>query len=244
MPELSRLQEGLNAFVFRFDAQLLAAIRQSYETAIAPFLALPSSRALLAGGRQISEEIISDAETHHVMSYGIYPLLWISCNDLVSYGKYERFYRDLELETEVRKLVDCKTRTIVYCGFFVVGDRSILPNWHVDYQPGANAYTLITPLYALDAGHGQLRYQDANGRVQLYRYQIGEAVIFGEGFEHATQPYRPSKTPRVLVSLTFGTDRMVHWPQLSQTIGSQSRYLMLPNGIWTAAGAEIEESAA
>ncbi len=64
--------------------------------------------------------------------------------------------------------------------------------------------------------------------IRRYRYEQNEALILGDGFLHSTEPYEGDGSLRVLVSLTFGTDKLAHWGQLKQTIGAQSEFLMLP----------------
>ena len=59
---------------------------------------------------------------------------------------------------------------------------------------------------------------------------INEAIVFGDGFEHATEPYPESDNLRVMLSLTFGTDKSEYWNTLKQTIDHQSNYMILPCG--------------
>lgn len=235
MPRLTRLAEGCNAFRLQFDPDLLAPVRRSFEQHIAGFLNSVAGKNVLAGGRP-HQQPVPDSEGHYYLtSYGIHPLLWLASDDIQTHALYDDFFQALSLHREIASLVDCEHDPVVYCGFLVVSNRSVLPNWHVDYQPGANAYTLLTPLEALDSGHGHLRYRDRKGDAVEYRYRLGEALMFGEGFIHATQPFRPNPVPRVLLSLTVGTDRMAYWPVLSRTIATQSRHLMLPNRNWARA---------
>jgi hypothetical protein len=63
-----------------------------------------------------------------------------------------------------------------------------------------------------------------------YRYKVGEAIIAGDRVPHSTEPYATSRRLRVLVSLTFGTDKLEYWPILEKTVGAQSRFLVLPCG--------------
>lgn len=118
----------------------------------------------------------------------------------------------------------------MYCGFFVVGNRLHKENWHVDYLEGSNAYTLITPLFDLAASHGHLLYKDARGDIQKHHYQLNEAIVLGERFNHSTECYEKSDTIRVLVSFTIGTDKPEYWDILKRTIGTQSNFICLPCG--------------
>jgi len=163
-------------------------------------------------------------------SYGTYPLLWLSCNAPDVYGIYRRFFDGLQIETPLKELVDHASSIVMYCGFFVIGDRAPGHLWHTDYFPGANAYTLITPLSDLERDHGNLLYKDRIDQVATYRYRLGEAIVLGEQFLHTTEPYNPCERARILVSMTFGTDKLEHWEALKRTVGVQSNYLMLPCG--------------
>jgi hypothetical protein len=156
--------------------------------------------------------------------------LWISNNNAETHRLFRRCFRSLRIEEEVGRLVDCRRGVVMYCGFLVIGNRAVEPNWHVDYAPGANAYTLITPLIELDPDHGNLLYESGSKEVHTYRYAPNEAVILGERFRHSTEPYGPSGKLRVLLSMTFGTDRIEYWHLLRQTIETQSDYLLLPCG--------------
>ena len=133
------------------------------------------------------------------------------------------------IEPEVRKLVDCREKAVMYCGFLVVGDRAPASQWHNDYAPGANAFTLITPLFELDPGHGHLLYK-VGEQTHRYQYTLNEAIFFGEKTAHSTEPYPPSASKRVLLSMTFGTDKLEYWPHLRESLETQAQYFMLPCG--------------
>jgi len=75
-----------------------------------------------------------------------------------------------------------------------------------------------------------LLYKDHKENVKKYTYKINEAVVFGSGFEHATEPYAKTDNLRVMLSFTFGTDKIEHWDILKKTIGKQSNYMILPCG--------------
>jgi hypothetical protein len=90
---------------------------------------------------------------------------------------------------EIKSLVDFNNQIKVYCGFFVVGKGMDRQTWHKDYMDDANGYTLITPLFELDDSQGNLMYKDELLNIKTYQYKMNEAIIFGDGFEHATEPY-------------------------------------------------------
>lgn len=233
MRKLQQIDEALNAYAFKFEDSLLNDIRHSYEQDVKPYLEAAESQRMFFGGQVIRQPVTTAGQNYFTVSYGQYPLFWISCNNLQTHALYQRFYAQLEIDDDVKKLLDYDSEIVVYCGFFVVGDRAPVPNWHVDYEPGANAYTLITPLYKPAPGHGNLLYKHANGRVDTHTYHLNEAVIFGDHFMHSTQPYPKTDSLRVMLSLTFGTDKMTYWDALKKTIAGQSEHLMLPNGKWT-----------
>ncbi len=135
-----------------------------------------------------------------------------------------------DIMDEIKTQDDYDEQIQVYCGFFVVGKGMDRETWHKDYRDGANAYTLITPLFELDQSHGDLMYKDQSSNTRIYQYKMSEAIIFGDGFEHATQPYARTEQLRVMLSLTFGTDKIEYWDILKETIGDQSNYMILPCG--------------
>ena len=58
---------------------------------------------------------------------------------------------------------------------------------------------------------------------------MGEAIIFGDNFSHSTKPGRSTK-PVILLSFTFGTDKMEHWEKIFRTAGYQSKLVCRPDG--------------
>lgn len=230
MDKLKQLQPGLNAYTFRFDEGLLDEIRASFASELRGFLADPATQHLFRGGATFRLPAGRRQPEYFIFSYDAYPLLWFSNNTALTYGIYRRFFDALAIADDVRELVDHENGIVMYCGFLVIGDRAPEPLWHIDYQQGANAYTLITPLFELEPGHGHLLYKGHGDRQETYTYRLGEAIVLGENFLHTTAPYPPHPHKRVLVSLTFGTDKLMHWPQLQQAVKVQSNYYVLPCG--------------
>ncbi|MEZ0368098.1 MAG: hypothetical protein ACAI44_03315 [Candidatus Sericytochromatia bacterium] len=232
-PRLGRLEplaEGLNAFTCRFDPGLLDEIRESYRQDLEAFLAHPEQQYLFEGGRYHALGIGVPESPYYLVTYDTFPLLWLSNNTARTFALFRRFFDRLGITADLRQLVDFRRQIVMYSGFFVIGNRAEEEMWHFDYRPGANAYTLITPLFALASGHGQLLYKDRDGQSRSYHYRLGEAIVFGEGFLHSTEPYQPVAEPRVLVSMTFGTDKWDYWEILSQNIQEQSNYFIQPCG--------------
>lgn len=228
MTALNRLHSELDAYTVRFDEALLEEIRDSYRSTLAGVLENPRYQYLFEGGRSHRVRVGPSAP-YFALSYESYPLLWFSNNSEETHAIFRRFFDALAMEDEVKKLVDYRERIVMYCGFLVVGDRAPAAQWHSDYAPGANAFTLITPLFELEPGHGHLLYK-LGEQTLTYRYTTGEAIFFGEKTAHCTEPYEPNSKKRILVSMTFGTDKLEYWPQLRETLDSQAQYFVLPCG--------------
>jgi hypothetical protein len=164
---------------------------------------------------------------------GDYPLLWISANNRATYDEFSKFFNALDIVDDAKLLVDANQSIVMYGAFFVVGNSAPHELFHVDYFPDSHAYTLLTPLYPLTKEHGNLLYRvnpTADAAVDVYKYKMGEAIIFGEQFEHSTQTYPKQSQYRILVSLTFGTDKLDYWGELKKTVGTQSTFMILPCG--------------
>ena len=82
----------------------------------------------------------------------------------------------------------------------------------------------------MDPGHGHLLYEVDEWQVAHYRYRPGQAIVLGERFLHTTEPYAKNEHLRVLVSMTFGTDKLEYWKKLENSLKAQSRYYLLPCG--------------
>ncbi|MGF1522812.1 MAG: hypothetical protein ACFBSF_10910 [Leptolyngbyaceae cyanobacterium] len=229
MQKLIQVGQKLNAFTVQFDEALLNEIRLSYKQEVHHTLITPQAKSILEGGVSRKELLQSGGE-YFLVSYGKYPLLWLSSNTDKTYQIYRRFFDALKIEEHIKALVDYDKNLVIYCGFLVVGNQAPNPKWHVDYFPGANGYTLITPLFEIVPEHGNLLYKNDQGADSIYQYRLGEAILFGDHFLHSTEPYAPSDRIRVLVSMTFGTDKIKYWDILKKTVGGQSAYLVLPCG--------------
>jgi hypothetical protein len=230
MKKLTQLGAGLNAYKFNFDESLLDEIRDSYARELHPIFSNPENRRLFQGGNKLRQSLGAATKEYFVVSFLSYPLLWLSSNTMETYAIYRRFFDRLDIEDEVKQLVEHDSKIVMYCGFLVVSEFTPEHSWHVDYKPGANAYSMLTPLFDLDPGHGDLLYKSANGQARTYSYETGEAIMFGDHFSHCTEPYESTGHLRVLLTLQFGTDQMRHWDVLRTTIESQSDFLILPCG--------------
>lgn len=228
MEKLNQIGNGLNAFTCQFDLSLLDEIKDSYNQELRALLCGHENRGWFEGGQKISQSV--GTGEYFLTSFKHYPLLWFSCNSPNTYQIYRRFFDALYIEEDIKGLVDHDEKIVMYCGFLVVGDRSPDPSWHVDYEAGANAYTLLTPLFELDPEHGNLMYRVNGNQSETYRYRLGEAILVGDHFMHSTEPYSRSSNVRILISMTFGTDKLKYWDVLQKTIATQSNYTILPCG--------------
>jgi len=230
MKRLQQLEPGLNAYKVSFDSSLLNTLRNMFDSALRERLGREGYAYLFAGLEQINIQMKLEDLQFHVTSYGTAPLLWISSNNAHTYNIFKSFMDELDIMDDIKELVDFEDHIEVYCCFFVVGKKMDRQTWHKDYVDGANGYTLITPLFDLGKSHGNLMYKDESSAVKTYEYKMNEAIVFGDGFEHATEPYPETDALRVMLSFTFGTDKAEYWDILKETIGNQSNYMMLPCG--------------
>lgn len=230
MKRLKKLSPGLNVYTVTYDASLLDRLRKVFTTSLLQGLSAEKNVDLLSGDSNVNLEISDRKLQFHILSYGNAPLLWISNNNVRTYNIFKSFLQSLDIIDDIKELVDFKKDLRMYCGFFVVGNKMDRETWHVDYHNGANAYTLITPLFELDESHGNLMYKDEHMKVKTHDYKMNEAVIFGDNFHHATEPYEKTDQLRVMVSMTIGTDKIEYWSILKETIGSQSNFMILPCG--------------
>lgn len=230
LQRLSQVGPHLNAYTFGFADTALDEVRRLYRDSVAAAMEAPENQHLFAGGRRIGGVLEHERGSFFVLSYREAPLLWVSANDAATYAVFKRAFEALDIADDVKQLVDYKSDITVYGGFYVVGRQLPEEAWHVDYRPGANAYTLLTPLFEIAPGQGNLLYRDAAGEATTYTYRLGEGIIVGEHFSHTTEPYDESGSLRVLLSLTFGTDMLQYWSILGETVGTQSTYVILPCG--------------
>lgn len=230
MERLQRLDPDLNAYTFKFEPGLLAELQQAYLQELAPFLQRPANRRLFSRRGAIKQPVGPEPADYYIFNYLGNPLLWLSNHSARTLAIFERLYRAMGVEHMLKPLIDHQERIVMYSGFFVVGDRFEGPSWHQDFVYGSHAYTLITPLFELDADHGRLSYQHLDESPDYYSYQPGEAILFGAGFSHSTESYGPSRRPRVLISFTCGTDKFQYWDKILRTIKGNSYYYRQPCG--------------
>lgn len=230
MKKLMRIGAKLNGFKLQFDDSLLNEIRESYQQYLHSYLTHPQNQHLFEGGTKLKHAINDATNEYFLISYQKNPLLWISANTSKTYQIYKKFFDALDIEEDIKSLVDYDKKIVMYAGFLVIGNRATEHAWHVDYDIFANGYTLLTPLYELDQSHGNLLYKTNDAKIEIYPYKLREAIIFGHSFIHSTELYNRTNQMRILISITFGTDKLKYWNSLKKTIESQSKYLVLPCG--------------
>ncbi len=157
---------------------------------------------------------------------------WISNDSFRSYKVFLDCFERLGLAKAFSTIVDYEVNLVLYCGFFVRRSRCTEYNFHLDWLDGCdnNAFTLIAPLLQSEDSPG-LAYRDLHGSIKKYSYRADSAIVFGSGFVHSTD-LGSAESPSVLLSLTFGTDKMEHWGAISKTAASQSRLFRLPCGLF------------
>lgn len=154
---------------------------------------------------------------------------WLSHADEPSYRWFEALYQRLGLASLIAPFIPHDAAIRLYAGFFVTRSRCDALGMHYDWATeGNHAFTLMAPLTPNAEAMG-LTYEDARGRQRMYDYRMGHGIVFGTRFLHSTAVGTlPERS--VFLSLTFGTDRMEHWPELSETAGKQAAFFRQPDG--------------
>lgn len=154
---------------------------------------------------------------------------WIAPGSIEGYDRFESAFHRLAVARHVEAYLDIDREVRLYAGFLVVRSTCEEPDFHLDWEQTNNeAFTLITPVTSNAEGFGLL-YGRIDGEVGEYEYKLGEAIILGDHFAHSTKPGR-SDEPVVLLSFTFGTDKMDHWDKIFRTARLQSKLVRQPDG--------------
>ena len=158
---------------------------------------------------------------------------WISCNNRKTYSYFNKLFMDSGVPRAFKSIIRCNSKIRLYQAFFVVRQKCTGLNFHTDYPDGvgSQAFTLMTPFQPLSSYNKtcHLAYKDDNGKTNMYRYEMGKAIIFGGGFEHSSQICRAS-APLGFLCFAFGTDQPEYWPQIRDAINTQSRILFNSKG--------------
>ena len=157
---------------------------------------------------------------------------WVAPNEPKAHGVFESAFERLGVAGHMTRYLDIAKEVRLYAGFMVVRSECATPNFQVDWaQTNNEAFTLLTPVSPGRQGFGLL-YVTIDGQIAEYDYKVGEAIVFGDYFQHSTKPGR-SDDPVVLLCFEFGTDKMEHWNKIFATIGGQSAMLRRPDGEFT-----------
>jgi len=156
---------------------------------------------------------------------------WLSQGDRASYAYFKGLFDEIGLADRMAPYVDLNETIRLYSGFFVTRSQCVAPDFHLDWIDGGNqAFTFLAPISG-NCSAIPLRYRTFRGEEADYHYQLGRGLVFGDYFSHSTGIGAASE-PVVLLSFTFGTDRMEDWPKLARTAGSQGRLHCRPDGVF------------
>lgn len=156
---------------------------------------------------------------------------WLTPKTEADFALFQSAFDRLGVATHVQPYLDLSERVRLYGAHFVSRRRCSEPDFHLDWVDTNNeAFTLLTPLTDNAVGFGLL-YKRLDGTVGEYDYKLGEALILGDNFVHSTKP-GSSEKPVVLLSFTFGTDRMEHWPSIAKTAARQGGIVRRPDGVF------------
>lgn len=161
---------------------------------------------------------------------------WISAGDPQTFHWFQNLFQQLAICEHFDFLHDM----VMFAGYLVAREKVFESNFHTDFTGTADsAFTLMTPLYNMDqipTCHllGQIdpgRAKHGSARVKQYRYKVGEAIVFGDNFVHATEP---GEAPHMMAFLcfTFGSKNMTSaaWENARSYIEKQCPLYALPSG--------------
>lgn len=129
---------------------------------------------------------------------------WISCDDQATHSAFLSLFERIGLAQKFSSIVgDAGGQVHMFTAFFVVRTTCNQADMHEDYGRRArtharmHALTALIPLYKeyADVPDFQLLYRDADQCTRQYRYKHGEAIVFGTGFVHSTEPGRAGFEP-------------------------------------------------
>lgn len=163
---------------------------------------------------------------------------WISPDDADGFAVFESAFQRLRIPEQAAPYLDLDREVRLYFGFLVVRSRCTEPYFHHDWRGLNNeAFTFMTPVSANASGFGLL-YKKLTGETADYEYRAGEAIMFGDNFEHSTKPGAADE-PVVLLSFEFGSDKMEHWPAIYDRLRKQAALLRQPDGSFVRTGREV-----
>jgi hypothetical protein len=154
---------------------------------------------------------------------------WISVDTQAAYEFFCSRFTKLCIQKHVAAYIDYQKELVVYSAFLVTRSVCGNPNFHVDWVGGNNdAFTMLTPI-SDNASKFRLLYKNMFGHTLEYSYNLGKALIFGDHFLHSSATDKLD-APLVLLSYTFGTDKMARWDAISETATKQGDMFRRPDG--------------
>ncbi len=154
---------------------------------------------------------------------------WISAADEAAFDVFQSAFDALGIAAHAEAHLDLEQGVRLYAGFLVIRSTCAEADFHVDWaQTNNEAFTCMTPVSVNSSGFGLL-YKQWTGAIAEYDYAPGEAISFGDFFEHSTKPGH-SDEPVTLLCFEYGTDKMDYWPKIYRTIGEQVTHLRRPDG--------------
>mmetsp|Transcript_26852 Transcript_26852/g.52165 ORF Transcript_26852/g.52165 Transcript_26852/m.52165 type:complete len:218 (-) Transcript_26852:373-1026(-) len=102
-------------------------------------------------------------------------------------------------------------KMVMLSGYFVTRCTTLKSHFHTDFDcTGGRAFTFMAPLFDMSGmkdGHLLCETGNESKGIARYRYQLGRAIVFGDGFVHATET---GTAPREIAFLcfTFGDHKM------------------------------------
>jgi len=134
-------------------------------------------------------------------------MTWHYATSPPTLAAFQRCLTDSDLG-ESLSIVHGDSKLLAACFVVVEGDTPVL-DYHVDYGqqeiPSGVTGMMLTPLMAFDSPFGHLDCREGR-REFVYRYRVGEAILFDGKFEHRPQlAGSVEDTARVLVSWSIAT---------------------------------------
>ena len=217
--------EAKNVFMCRLDLRKIAAVRSTF----AELRAGPKKDTLVLPRRGWSFHIERPPWKSDIR--------WVSSADAPSFA----FFRNAFAELRVAEIFAHLGPMVLLSGYFVVRRCCRKSKFHADFTgTGGRAFTLMTPLTAEVAALPDCHLlcelppaeESAAPEVRQHRYALGEAIVFGDDFVHATQT---GEAPRDLVFLcfTFGHAKMTvaQWRSAEYYISEQCPIYQNPSGV-------------
>ena len=163
---------------------------------------------------------------------------WVSAADEETFAIFQSAFDALGIAIHAKPYLDLDKEVRLYAGFLVVRSGCTDTDFHVDWVETNNeAFTCLMPVSTNARGFGLL-YKKLTGEIAEYEYTVGEAIAFGENFEHSTKPGR-TEQPITLLCFEYGTDKMEHWPNILRTVGRQVTHLRRPDGRFVTVNSNV-----